>query len=116
MTAVASFIQQHEQLFQRKTAKVCITGGVVGESLFDDSTEYLQPDNTDPNHAHDPAAASFVFERCQALGVGLVILTRSASDVVSVPSFFYDELAALGHPVAVRLRDYLSTAIRCDSM
>ena len=35
----------------------------------------------------------------------MTILTRAAAYAASVPAFIYDELATLGHPVALRLRE-----------
>jgi len=111
MTAAAAFIEQNEKIFQAKTANVCILGGVNDESLFDEEAPYLLPDLKATNHKADPAAAAFIFSRCQKLQVSMVVLSSSATDVVCVPSFFYDELAALGHPVAVHLRESLHSSI-----
>lgn len=63
------------------------------------------------NFKFDIDAANFVFERCQSLGVSLIVLTRSAAYATSVPAFIYDELGALGHPIAIRLRESQLKAI-----
>lgn len=63
------------------------------------------------NFKFDIDSANFVFEHCQKFGVSLVVLTRSAAYAASVPAFIYDELAALGHPVALRLRESQLKAI-----
>jgi len=64
----------------------------------------MMPDQSAANHMGDQPAAATVFRRCQELGVRLVVLTRTAAYGASVPAFIYDELATVGHPVAIRLR------------
>lgn len=88
-------------------------GGVDERSLFGINEHFLQPDYAAVNLKSDPIASAYVFQRCQELSVGLVVITRPAAEVVSVPSFFYDELAALGHPLALYLRAHLVKTIRC---
>lgn len=104
----AEFIEQHEELFAAKTARVAIMGGVVPTSL---QGTQLEPDRSAANHRFDMAATEVVYRRCQELGVSLVVLTRSAAYAASVPAFIYDELASLGHPVALRLRESQRKAI-----
>ena len=53
----------------------------------------------------DPQAAEFVFRRCQELGVGLLVFTRFAAYAAPLHSFAFDELATIGHPVALGLRE-----------
>ena len=79
-------------------------GGVDPASMSDDH-EFLLPDQSAQNHKFDQASASFVFRRCQELGVRLVVLARSSAYAASVPAFIYDELATIGHPIALRLRN-----------
>jgi CRP-like cAMP-binding protein/tetratricopeptide (TPR) repeat protein len=106
-TDLALFMRENEKLFVEKTARVAIMGGVEAASLSDgtDAGRMLRPDNTAATHQKDTEAATFVFQRCQELGVPLVVLTRTAAYAAPLPSFVYDELATIGHPVARRLRD-----------
>ena len=85
------------------------------ESLADSNTrradsddyesKFLEADKAAQAYLLDPAAANFVFYRCQELGVPLLVLGRQAAYASAVPFFIYDELAATGHPVALRLRE-----------
>jgi len=101
LTDAADFIKSHEELFARKTCRVAIMGGVMNSV---DHSKPLEPDPTAQNFKFDFEAAKTVFERCQKLKVSLVVLSRSAAYAASVPAFIYDELGALGHPVALKLR------------
>jgi len=102
MTEVAAFIRQNGGLFASKTQSVTVMGGITPESLAD-SSEELEPEG----HTHnlDPEASKFVFSRCQAIGVRLIIVTRVAAFAASMPAFIFDELASTGHPIAIRMRD-----------
>jgi len=102
MTDVAAFIRAHEALFVEKTASVTFVGGVVEESISDECDELLP---AGANHDLDPEASTFVFKQCQALGVRLLVVTRSAAYAASTPAFIFDELASTGHPIALRMRD-----------
>jgi len=106
----AQFIESHEELFALKTARVAIMGGVA-ESSLQEGSDYIEPDRSAANHRFDFNATELVYRRCQELGVALVVLTRSAAYATSVPAFIYDELASLGHPVALRLRENQREAI-----
>ena len=73
---------------------------------------YLRPDLSAPNFALDVDATEYVFRACQDLNVQLVILSSSATAAAPLPSFVYDELATLGHPVALRLRESQCAALQ----
>jgi hypothetical protein len=47
----------------------------------------------------------------QELRVQLAVFTRTAAYSTPMPSFIYDELAAIHHPIALRLRDTTMKAI-----
>lgn len=66
--------------------------------------DFLLPDPTASNNQIDLPSAHFVYRECQELGVPLVVLTRVAAYAAPVPAFIFDELATIGHPVALRLR------------
>ena len=138
-TDAAAFIRQHTSLFVCKTLRLVVMGGVSEASLSEDA-EAFAPDQS-ANMSSDAAAAAFVFDSCQELGVGMLIFTRfcayaSAAALPQSPSrsrppiaaimpvktslpphtrsdryaaplhgFAFDELATIGHPVALRLRE-----------
>ena len=117
LTDVAAFVRAHRTTFAAKARRVVLLGNVdasslrSGDSIHDsDEMSYrhgegLRPDDSSRNFKLDMAAASFVFRACQELRVQLVVLTEAATTAVPLPSFVYDELATLGHPVALRLRE-----------
>jgi len=109
LTDTADFIRDHELLFAEKTARVAIMGGVATDKSG--ASDFMQIDPTAQNFSFDLESARFVFERCQALGVSMIVLSRAAAYAASVPAFIYDELATLGHPVALRLRESQLIAI-----
>ena len=81
MTDVAAFLQQDEARFVSKTASVVLVGGVVDSSFADPASDALVPDGQ--NFSLDVAASRYVFDRCQALGVRLIVVTREAAHAVS---------------------------------
>jgi len=109
LTDTADFIREHETLFAEKTARVAIMGGISADR--NGLTEFMQIDPTAQNFTFDLESARYVFERCQELGVSMTVLSRAAAYAASVPAFIYDELATLGHPVALRLRESQLIAI-----
>eukprot|EP00929_Paragymnodinium_shiwhaense_P102248 TRINITY_DN65437_c0_g1_i1.p1 TRINITY_DN65437_c0_g1~~TRINITY_DN65437_c0_g1_i1.p1 ORF type:complete len:2269 (+),score=529.06 TRINITY_DN65437_c0_g1_i1:427-6807(+) len=104
LTDAAQFMKAHEALFIAKTHKVVIQGGVDPRS-FDSACKWLHLDPTCQNHQFDMEAAQYVYRKCQEWGIGLVIVSRFAVYASGVPSFIFDDLAAIGHPVALRLRE-----------
>jgi len=138
LSDVAKLIKSHRSLFAAKTKRVVMMGGVDESSIphrhsnrkssssslggrtsrgneaeapgSGDSNDFLQPDNAQ-NNQYDKEAASFVFKACQELKVQLVVCTRTAAYAAPVPAFIYDELAAIRHPIALRLRDTQVEAI-----
>lgn len=84
---LSRFIRENEEIFYEKTARVAIMGGVDLSSLGDDTCPVLLPDNSAANHKKDPDAASFVFSRCQQLGVPLLVLTNVAAYAAPLPTF-----------------------------
>ena len=88
------------KLFAEKTRRVVIMGGVDPATLGSSTAEFLLPDETASNFKLDMASAAFIFRSCQEMKVQLVVTTRAASAAAPLPSFVYDELATLGHPVS----------------
>ena len=127
LTDIAHFIKLHKQLFGRVARRVVLLGDVEAASLGQQTNisqqespkgkrrarvksgdvvdDYLRPDETSPSFKQDHPAASYVFRACQELHVQIVVLTQRTTSAVPLPSFVYDELATLGHPVALRLRE-----------
>jgi len=105
MTDLAEFMRCEEELFVEKTKSVCIMGGVVvqgkegGESTLGPR---LVPDSA-YNNACDKNASEYVYSKCQDLGVPLIVLTRHAAYACPIEKELYSEMAASGHPMAVRL-------------
>lgn len=108
LTDVAAFIKRHRKMFAAQVRRVVLLGNVDVESLSSGARNEaadLHPDVASPNFKLDIAAANYVFHECQQLLVQLVIVTDAVTAAVPLPSFVYDELAAVGHPIAVRLRE-----------
>lgn len=97
----ALFLRDKEALFVAKTREVIIMGGV---EHFDEDCIVLKPD-TAHNHTFDWSASEFFYQRCQHLGVPLIVVSRWAAYAAMVPRSCYDELAALGSWVGCRLRN-----------
>jgi hypothetical protein len=144
MSDLAAFIQAHSAEFKKKARRVVVLGDVEVASLHSDNSvagassasntpsdeaaasvpgyypsHYLRPNLNSPNFALDPDAAKCVFCACQDLGVQLIVLSAAATAAAPLPSFMYDELATLAHPVALRLRESHRAALqalwRCAS-
>ena len=134
LTDLADLVKHHRALFAAKAKRVVMMGGVDEDSLSprnamshvplastekrrrfsfandrdqegdEKGADHLRPDQSAQNNQYDWEASTFVFTACQELGVQLVVLTRSAAYACPVPAFIYDELAVIGHPIALRLR------------
>ena len=76
LTDVAAFVREDESRFVMNTSSVILVGGVDAASM-DSSSDALRPDGH--NHTLDPDASQYVFERCQALGVRLIVVAREAA-------------------------------------
>jgi len=99
---IALFIREESQLFEAKTREVVVMGGA--EPWENTPDNVLKPD-TSHNQEFDKAASAFLFERCQACNVPLILVSRWAAYASKVPRSCYDELAALGSWVGCRLRN-----------
>lgn len=99
----ALFLREAENLFQSKTREVVIMGGVQPWEASDKEC-ILKPDDAH-NQAFDMKASEFFYERCQRLGVPLVVVSRFAAYAAKVPRSCYDELASSGSWVGCRLRN-----------
>jgi len=108
MTDIAAILRDHCDLVKAKVESVAIMGGVEVEKgtnkVVIDKDGYMVPDSA-ANNKFDMDSAIYTYRRLQELGIPLVILTRAAAYACKVPRSFYDELAATGHPVGIKLRD-----------
>lgn len=108
MTDIAVILREHADLFKAKVESVAIMGGVEVEKetnkVVIDQDGYMIPDSA-ANNKFDMDSAIFTYRRIQELGIKMVILTRAAAYACKVPRSFYDELAATGHPVGIKLRN-----------
>ena len=109
MPDFAALLLESSELVARKTLELTIVCDVAIEGL---AAGVLEPDVAGWQTEHEQQAVRFIIERCQRLGLPLVILTHSAVAAASIPPFFFDELALTGHPIALRLR---ATAIKSMS-
>ena len=97
----AALLREEERLVATKTSEVTILCDVMDAPLAQGS---LMADVSSCRTDEEKEAATYVLSRCQAIGIPLVVVTRSAAAAASMPPFFFDELASTGHPVALRLR------------
>ena len=100
LTDAAEFLENHTEVFRRKVREVVIMGGVQTPI----TNALLVPDDA-ANNAFDPKAAAYFYRRLQELDVPMVIVSRAAAYACPVPQKLYDELAATGNRVGVRVRD-----------
>lgn len=107
LTDIAAILREHSDLVKQKLRSVAIMGGVTlvsgTDEVFINPEGFFEPDSA-ANNAFDMESAKFVYCRFQELAVPMVILTRFAAGACQVPRSFYDDLAATGHPVGVKLR------------
>jgi inosine-uridine nucleoside N-ribohydrolase len=112
LTDVANLMREHPDLVTRKLRCAAIMGGVKQENdkVQLDSEGYMVPD-TAANNNFDMPAAIYAYRRLQELAIPLIILTREAAYACKVPRSIYDDMAATGHPVGIKLRDSQKRAI-----
>jgi len=116
MSDAAALVLLHDDLVQRKVARVAIMGGVKSEDGVPDRSaneykrEMLWPDSA-ANNMFDIRAADLLYHRLQELGVPMIILMREAAYAAAMPRATYDKMAATGHPVGIRLRDAQQASI-----
>ena len=101
---LARFMRGDAQAFAAKAARVVVLGSIeplaAGLRPADDGDERGLAGG-----GSGLEGAQFVFAECQRLGVPLVAVARGVGDAAPLPAFVYEELAAIGHPVAARLHD-----------
>lgn len=114
LTDIASIVKDHSDLIKQKVRSISIMGGVKSvpqtKAVFINAEGFMEPDDA-ANNKFDMESAKYVYRRFQELKIPLVILTRFAAGACQVPRSFYDDLAATGHPVGVKLRKSQQTSI-----
>lgn len=106
LTDIAAVLREHAELVKLKVKSVAIMGGVTlvkgTDDIFINDEGFFEPDDA-ANNKFDMESAKFVYRRFQELAIPLTILTRFAAGACQVPRSFYDDLAATGHPVGIKL-------------
>ena len=97
-----------EALFQEKVGTVVSMGGVLPSSLKEG--ELLQPDSAN-NNTFDKLASQHVFDRCQQLGIPMIIVSRFAAYACQLPRNLYDTMASSGADIGEHLKDVQRTSI-----
>lgn len=97
----ALFLRDNEALFVAKVKEVTIMGGVKFPIA---KGQRMEPDSAH-NNEFDRAGAEFFYERCQVLGIPLIIVSRTVAYACPVPRQIYDDLAQSGSPIGWRLRN-----------
>ena len=100
LTDAATFVRDREALFLRKIREVVIMGGVKADSL---DAGAIVPD-TAANNVFDVASAEFLYATLTARRVKVVVVTREAAYACPVPRQIYDDVAASGSPIGLRLQ------------
>lgn len=115
LTDAANALRSHPDLFLRKVRRVVIMGGVVatrdGMRPELDQHEHLIPDPTAQNHQFDLESTQFLYEELQMNGVALTVVSRFAASAAKVQRSLYDNMAATGHPVGIRIYNAQRRAI-----
>ena len=109
-TDLMLLIQADEDLFCQKVKRVVSMGGVEVDDTADQTQQRLRPD-TAHNNMFDLSASQFIFERCQARGVPLTIVSRFVAYACQLPKMLYDNLAATGSAVGLHLQQSQRKAI-----
>lgn len=113
LTDAAAVLREEMHLFSTAVRRVVIMGGVTAKDdvpVLDESGR-LTPDMSAQNNAFDKEAAAFLYRQLQDLGIPITTVTRHAAVAAKVERSVYDEMAATGHPVGVRLLEAQKKAI-----
>lgn len=114
MTDAAEVLREHHYLFSQAVRRVVVMGGVEVEDDQPvlDAEGRMLPDLTAQNNAFDKDSAIFLYKQLQDMQIPITTVTRHASIAGKVPRSVYDEMAATGHPIGIRLRDAQKEAIQ----
>lgn len=114
LTDAAAVLKEHEKLFTTKVRRVMIMGGVMSKDDLPvlDAAGRMVPDMSAQNHSFDKEATEFLYRQLQDLQIPITVLSRHAAAAAKVPRAIYDDMAATGHPVGVRLLAAQKAAIQ----
>lgn len=113
LTDAASVLREHHHLFTSAVRRVVIMGGVVADGDLPklDEDGRMIPDMTAQNHSFDKEATAFLYRQLQDCGIPITVVSRHAAVAAKVSRSVYDEMAATGHPIGVRLLNAQKQAI-----
>ena len=85
---------------------MCARRHVPSHHQNDDAAKFTVPLSPDTahNNVFDFDSSQYFYQRCQELGIPLVVVSRHAAGACPVPRIMYDDIAESNHPVALRLR------------
>lgn len=106
LTDTADLIEQYPALVKAKVRRVAIMGGVcvVGDEVDFNGRGRMVPDQA-ANNMFDKDASDFTYDWLQAEGVPLTVVSKEAAYGCRFHFSFYDELAATGNPIGIKIRD-----------
>jgi len=113
LTDAAAVLREHMHLFSTAVRRVAIMGGVAVKDDVPvlDGSGRLIPDMTAQNNAFDKDAAEFLYRQLQDLGIPITTVSRHAAVACKVERSVYDDMAATGHPIGIRLLEAQKKAI-----
>jgi hypothetical protein len=117
LTDACAFIERNVDLVRRTVKEAVVMGGVeptLGSDEFSpllDEFGFMIAEKRASNNEFDYPSALTVYRMVQSLEIPLVVLSRHAAGSCKIPKAVYDDLAALGHPEGIRLRDMQRAAL-----
>lgn len=114
LTDAANAFRNNPDLFKRKVRRVVIMGGVVADGNHKvalDELGRIIPDPTAQNHKFDLEATEFLYNALQMNNIGITVVSRYAAGGAKVPRSMYDDMAATGHSVGIRVYEAQKKAI-----
>eukprot|EP00929_Paragymnodinium_shiwhaense_P067295 TRINITY_DN33889_c0_g1_i1.p1 TRINITY_DN33889_c0_g1~~TRINITY_DN33889_c0_g1_i1.p1 ORF type:complete len:1567 (-),score=249.67 TRINITY_DN33889_c0_g1_i1:238-4938(-) len=127
-TDIEELASNEEPLFLAKVKKVVCVGGVQATKQAqsgDDRFQQLRrvrdhrrllPDMTARTNQNDPEAAQSFYQRCQELGVDLIVLGRFAAYRIMVPRATYDLMIRCPVPNPVVCRMYFAQLTNIEDL
>lgn len=105
-------LRDHEDLFRAKVKCVTIMGGAKISEPGENTCTSLEPTDAH-NNVFDFPAAKFFYQRCQELGVPLIVLSRFTSYGCPVQKKVYDLMVRcpVPHPTVCRLQQAQRSSI-----
>jgi hypothetical protein len=117
LTDACAFFERNVELVKSRVKEVVVMGGVESSTepgeyqpLLDECG-YMVAEKRASNNEFDYPSAVTVYRMVQSFGIPLIVVSRHAASACKIPKAVYDDLAALGHPEGVRLRDMQRAAL-----